>query len=94
MTGNFDKPGFPNEHLDMLKHVQVDYWYEADLDRPPDVFISEVIGFFAENCQTLQDFTLQMTDDDPHTIATVEASLREDGGTARELRLVSQQTER
>lgn len=35
-----------------------------------------------------------MTDDDPHTIATVEASLREDGGTARELRLASQQTER
>lgn len=25
MTGDFDKPGFPNEHLDMLKHVQVDY---------------------------------------------------------------------
>jgi hypothetical protein len=94
LTNDLDKPGFPNEYLDMLKHIEVDYWFEEDLDEQPDIFVSDFVNPFAERSFKLEDFTLRVADHDPEIVAIIEMPLHEDGGTAREMKLVSQRTER
>ncbi len=55
LTNDLDKPGFPNEHVDMLKHIEVDYWFEENLDELPDIFVSDFVDFFAEHSFKLED---------------------------------------
>ncbi len=77
----------------MLEHIEVDYWFEEDLE-PPDIFVSDFVNPFAERSFKPEDFTLRVADDDPEIVAIIEMPLHEDGGTAREMKLVSQRTER
>ncbi len=95
MTDDSDKPNIPDEAFDVPKYTQVDYWFDKDLDdQQPGVFVAEMINFLASDCRTPYQFTLYMVDSHPETLGLIEASLREDGETARELKLVSQKAER